>query len=82
MAFTNTKKSQYGIGNVVVQTWKVSADGTSGTLSTGLSSLLSWNHGVISAATTSRFNASAADGVLTITEIASGDDIYLTVVGN
>ena len=83
MAFTKTKKAQYGIGNSVVQHWKITADAAGDTISTGLGKIDTVTFGRGSAATASRIAVGTLSaGTITIVSAASGDDFYMTVVGS
>lgn len=90
MAWTQTKTAQYADGNVYVQHWKLTADSASTELITGLKNILHVGSAYGSAATASRAKyalnllsaATAQGGAVSITSLASGDDLYVTVIGN
>lgn len=89
MAWTTTKKAQYNEGNVVVQHWALTADSATLELSTGLKNVLHVNHAVRSANSANykvKANilsaGTAAYGNVAITGCTSGDDLYVTVIGN
>ena len=90
MAWTQTKLAQYAAGNQNVQHWKLTADSASSELITGLGNVLTVAHAYGSAATASRAKyalnvlsaATAQGGAVSITSMASGDDLYVTVIGN
>jgi hypothetical protein len=90
MAWTTTKVAQYNAGDVVVQHWFLSADSATVELSTGLGNIRSAQFSPRSMTTTTtpkvKLNVlsagTAAPGFVAITTAVSGDDIYLTVIGN
>jgi hypothetical protein len=89
MAWTVTKKAQYNAGNYVIQHWDLSADAATYELSTGLKNVVSVLPGIKSAtAATYKVKpnilsaGTAAYGNVAITGCTSGDDLYLTVIGN
>lgn len=89
MAWTVSKKAQYNEGNVVVQHWALSADSATYELSTGLKNVLHVLPGIKSAtAATYKVKpnilsaGTAAYGNVALTGCTSGDDLYLTVIGN
>jgi hypothetical protein len=89
MAWTTSKVAQYGIGNVVIQHWTLVADSATLELATGLGTLLSAQSSIKSATTAgfkTKINVTslgtASYGAVAITGVASGDELYLTVIGN
>ena len=89
MAWTTTKKAQYNEGSVVVQHWDLVADSATLELSTGLKNVVSVQHSIKSAtAATYKVKANilsagtAAYGNVALTGCTSGDELYITVIGN
>lgn len=89
MAWTATKVSEYPAGNNRVQHWTLTADSATLELSTGLKTLVAV-YGTIQSATSVgikyKMNAlsagTALGGNVAITGAASGDNLYLMVIGN
>ncbi len=90
MAWTTTKVAQYNEGDVVVQHWLLSADAATLDLTTGLGNVRSaqWSPKSMTTTTCPKVYANAlttavaAAGHVSITGAVSGDDIYLTIIGN
>lgn len=89
MAWTATKVSEYPAGNSRVQHWTLVADSATLELSTGLKTLVAV-HGTPQTASTAaikyKINVLSAGtsqgGNVAITGAASGDNLYLMVIGN
>lgn len=90
MAWTTTKVSQYNSGDKVHQHWTLTSDSATLDLTTGLGNVLlvQWSPKSMTTTTTPKFYANAlttavaSNGHVSITGAVSGDDIYLTVIGN
>jgi len=89
MAWTTTKVDQHNEGGRAVQYWVLSGDSATVELSTGLANVIYANYSCKSC-TSGGFHlkinelsaATASRGTVSLTGCTSGDDIYLTVVGN
>lgn len=88
MAWTVTKLEQYAIGNLYVQHWKLLPDGATYELDTGLGIVRSVTLSPGSATTAimkaypnALSGLTAANGYVSVTGVASGDELYLTVYG-
>ncbi len=89
MAWTTTKVAQYSEGNNYVQHWFLSGDSATLELSTGLKNVV---HVVRSPKSMNSLNFSlkpnvnstavATAGMIAITGCTSGDEMYITVIGN
>lgn len=81
MAWTFVKVADYAVGNHKTQHWTASADSATANLVTGLNNVLSV---IISpkSATTTTHKASASGGTIAVISSASGDELFITVVGN
>lgn len=88
MAWTVTKKAEYASGNYKIQHWDLAADSATYELSTGLKNIVHLEPSVKSAAAIVKTKpnilsaGTASPGSVAITGCSSGDDLYLTVVGN
>lgn len=90
MAWTQTKVARYPVGNHFMEEWKLVADSASSELITGLKVALRVNEGKGSVATASRpryalnvlSGATAQGGAIAIISCASGDELYVSVLGN
>ena len=89
MAWTTTKANQYNVGDKVVQLWKLTADSATLELSTGLNVLAHAQASPGSLTTTigacyinATSAAVASNGLVSVTGVTSGDEIFLTVWGN
>lgn len=90
MAWTATKVAQYNEGDKAIQHWSLTSDSATLDLITGLGNVVSvqWSPKSMTTTTTPKFYANAlttavaSAGHVSITGAVSGDDIYLTVIGN
>lgn len=88
MAFTNSLLVNTVFGNERVQHWRITADGLSSALNTGLDTIYSVNFAPQSMTTAAgKFainegvEGTSIAGTLGITGVASGDEFLLTVYG-
>jgi len=89
MTWTTTKKHEYAAGHHKIQLWDLTADSATLELTTGLSRI---DHVAITPGSTttaivkcyanSTSAAVASNGMVAVTGVASGDEMFLTVWGH
>jgi hypothetical protein len=79
MAYTVTQEKTV-FGNLRVHFCNVTADAASGTIPTGLGSIVGYSVGPISMATASPI-MKASGGTVTVSAAANGDNFYLIIYG-
>ena len=79
MAYTFTQEKTV-FGNLRVHFCNVTADGASGTIPTGLGSIVGYSLSPISMATASPL-MKASGGTVTVSAAVNGDNFFLTIFG-
>lgn len=88
MAWTTTKQTQFGTGDVFIQVWEMTADSATIEFDTGLHVLqgaflspASMNSAGSKYGINANSTGSSAKGYVAITGCTSGDEMFLLVVG-
>ena len=82
MAYTYTKNAQFSNGNLIQQLWKVTADGASGELKTGLNTIAGVSVTLASSTTALEGKISVTGGSVTFSGgNSAGTEFYVSVYG-